>query len=203
MWKFHTGGSWARALAPPHGIPTTESAFIEWQSIIHRTPPTPKVLGQKAKINNYGDSNKPLIPLWFLHYITFPIKLMPFVGHWNPGSNFGFFLNQGSSKSFACLLACTQQSSDSTLCASPAEQPDSCNDCHHRNVPTAVSGPLITSPIYINATESKYLSFLCISFDPSLFFVRDHWLHRPLFIPVPGPIQSVDKYRVTTNMTDK
>ena len=78
-------------LHPLHGVPTTESAFIEWESTIHRSPPPPKVLGQKAKSNNYGDSNKPLIPLWFLHYITIPRKRMPFVGHLIPILNFGGF----------------------------------------------------------------------------------------------------------------
>ena len=33
----------------PHGIPTTEPAFIEWQIIIRRYQPPPKILGQKPK----------------------------------------------------------------------------------------------------------------------------------------------------------
>ena len=32
----------------PHSIPTIEPAFIEWQSTVCRSPPPPKILGQKA-----------------------------------------------------------------------------------------------------------------------------------------------------------
>ena len=45
--------------SPPHVIPTTEPAFIEWQSTIGRSLPPPKNLGQKAKSNHWGDSNEP------------------------------------------------------------------------------------------------------------------------------------------------
>ena len=34
---------------PPHGIPTTEPAFIEWQSTIHRYLPPSKLVGQSTK----------------------------------------------------------------------------------------------------------------------------------------------------------
>ena len=33
--------------SPPHGISTTQPAFILQQSIIHRSPPPPKIWGQK------------------------------------------------------------------------------------------------------------------------------------------------------------
>ena len=44
---------------PPHGILTTETAFIKWQSAIHRFWPPPNILRQKAKSNHQGDSNEP------------------------------------------------------------------------------------------------------------------------------------------------
>ena len=45
----------------PHGNPTIEPAFIEWQKIILRSLPHLKFLGQKAKSNHWGNSNEPPI----------------------------------------------------------------------------------------------------------------------------------------------
>ena len=45
--SFAYGRDWV--LPPPHGIPTTKPAFIEWQSTICRSLLSPKILGPKAK----------------------------------------------------------------------------------------------------------------------------------------------------------
>ena len=51
------------------GVPTIEPAFIEWQSIIHKSLPPPKILGQKAKSNHKGDyKERPIKPLTNTQY---------------------------------------------------------------------------------------------------------------------------------------
>ena len=42
----------------PLSVPTTQPAFIEWQSTIRRSILPPKILGQKAKGNHKGDSTR-------------------------------------------------------------------------------------------------------------------------------------------------
>ena len=44
------GGGWVSWL--PLSVPTTQSAFIEWQSTIHSPPPPLQVLGSKRKNNH-------------------------------------------------------------------------------------------------------------------------------------------------------
>ena len=48
----------ARVSSSPLSVPTTQPAFIEWQSTIGRSILPPKILEQKAKSNHKGDSTR-------------------------------------------------------------------------------------------------------------------------------------------------
>ena len=48
---------WQELGSPPHlSVPSTQSAFIEWQRSIHKCPSPPKILKQTAENKNKGDS---------------------------------------------------------------------------------------------------------------------------------------------------